>query len=94
MVEYKQFCEEIETAFGEKHLEKDPLVVSSQFEVKAHVFNRDLTQVEQDDARSALAKIAERVKQKPPNSALLVSSFFSFSFLPKVNFVEMKKSKK
>lgn len=60
-VEYKDFCREIETAFGEDQLVKDPLLESSQFEVKAIVFNQNLDQTDQDDALGGLGKIAQRV---------------------------------
>lgn len=61
-VEYKSFCEEVESAFGESHLEKNPLLEPSQHQVKKRVLNSNLTAKDEDDASGGLAKVAERVR--------------------------------
>lgn len=62
MVEYKDFCREIETAFGKEELEKNPLVVSKQHDAQIPSEANVLSADEQDKANDGLRKIGERVK--------------------------------
>ena len=58
-VEYKEFCREIERAFGNDQLEKNPLIHSDQH--KPCYQTKNLNPDEQDRVFDGLNKIAERV---------------------------------
>ena len=61
MVEYKEFCREIESAFGNHEVEKNPLIDSKQHtSIKPFQVNK-LAPDEEDLVVKGLAKIAERV---------------------------------
>lgn len=63
-VEYKTFCREIESAFGDHEVEKNPLLNSEQHvSVKPYQINR-LAPDDEDLAAKSLTKIAERVRSQ------------------------------
>lgn len=62
MVEYKDFCREIETAFGSDELEKNPLIEPKQHSSQNLVGPNRLTADEEDYATSGVEKIAKRVR--------------------------------
>ncbi|CAF0814337.1 unnamed protein product [Brachionus calyciflorus] len=61
-VEYKDFCHEVETAFGDVELEKNPLIQSKQLKPQLLHEAKNLSSDEQDRALAGLKKIAERVR--------------------------------
>ena len=61
MVEYKSFCFEIEKAFANDELEKNPLMVAEQHVPSDPVFSNQLTPDEEESVGKSLRNIAERV---------------------------------
>jgi len=61
MVEYKEFCFEIEKAFANSEMEKNPLVEAEQHVPKNQVELNVLLPDEVDKLEISLRKIAERV---------------------------------
>lgn len=64
MVEYKDFCFEIEKAFTNDELEKNPLMEASQHVPQNPIQANKLLPDEEDSVRNSLCKIAERVRQQ------------------------------
>jgi hypothetical protein len=62
MVEYKEFCREVETAFGLNDLEKNPLLDSDIHKPKNPIHDNNLTPDEEDILRDAISKLAQRVR--------------------------------
>jgi hypothetical protein len=61
MVEYKEFCREIESAFGNHEVEKNPLINSEQHvAVKPSLINKLLPD-DEDLVAKGLSAVAERV---------------------------------
>jgi hypothetical protein len=60
-VEYKDFCHEVENAFGKEHLEKNPLLDTELHKLKQLVESNKMLQDEVDAANNGLAKLAQRV---------------------------------
>lgn len=61
MVEYKSFCFEIEKAFANNELEKNPLIEAEQHVPSDPIFNIQLTPDEEECVVKSLRNIAERV---------------------------------
>lgn len=61
MVEYKNFCFEIEKAFANDELEKNPLMEAEQHVPSDPLFNNQLTPDEEECVAKSLRNIAERV---------------------------------
>jgi hypothetical protein len=61
MVEYKAFCFEIEKAFVNEEMEKNPLINSEQHVPQDPIDSNHLTPNELEDAENSMKKIAERV---------------------------------
>lgn len=64
MVEYKSFCFEIEKAFANDELEKNPLMEAKQHEPSDPIFSNQLTPDEEQGVLKSLNNIAERVRQQ------------------------------
>lgn len=60
-VEYKDFCREVERAFGNDQLEKNPLIQSNQHNPQVLNEYKSLSPDEQDRVLVGLKRIAERV---------------------------------
>ena len=64
MVEYKSFCFEIEKAFVNDELEKNPLMSSEQHTPQDPIDSNKLSPDELDDVENSMKLIAERVRQQ------------------------------
>lgn len=64
MVEYKAFCFEIEKAFTNDELEKNPLIEPMQHKPEEPVMQNNLTPDQIDSVNKSLREIAERVRQQ------------------------------
>lgn len=64
MVEYKAFCFEIEKAFTNDELEKNPLMEAVQHVPADPIMHNTLTPDENDSVNKSLREIAERVRQQ------------------------------
>ena len=63
MVEYKDFCREIELCFGNDQLEKNPLIDSEQHLPRKQIDDLNITPDELDLIRESIRRIAGRVSK-------------------------------
>lgn len=60
-IEYRKFCDEIESIFTTDFLEKNPLVESEQYVAVKDAANIRLDPDKEDRVKNLMSKLAERV---------------------------------